>query len=258
MTNTLLYLYAVIFGLIMGSFLNVLVVRDGKRKSIITGRSECPSCKHVLAWYELIPIVSFLMQGAKCRSCKKPLSWQYPLAELVTAGLSLFVVWYSLVYYQSIILLIGMAISCGLFLVSAGIDLLTLELPIDYVVIAGAVGGLARGLSGTLTWAEVALGVLSGAGTIAVILYGWRLLFKQDGMGTGDIWMAGALGALVGYPLSFAGLMFAVASGAIIGLIAVGFQKKGFEAKLPFGPFLFLGFLMALVWGQLLLKWYIL
>lgn len=242
----------------MGSFLNVVVVRDNKRKSILIGRSECPSCKHVLAWYELIPVVSFLLQGAKCRSCKKPLSWQYPLAELVTAALSLFVTWYSLIYYHSYTLLIGMAVACGLFLVVAGIDLLTMEIPIDYVVIAGVVGGLARGLSGTLTWQEVGLGIVTGAGAIAFVLYGWRLLFKQDGMGTGDIWMAGALGAVIGYPLSFAMLLYAVAAGAIIGLIAVAIHKKGFEAKLPFGPFLFLGFLLALVWGQFLLQWYIL
>jgi leader peptidase (prepilin peptidase)/N-methyltransferase len=258
MTNTLLYLYAVVFGLVMGSFLNVVIVRDTKRKSIMTGRSQCPSCKHVLNWYELIPVVSFLLQGAKCRSCKKALSWQYPLAEVVTAGLSLFVTWYSLIYYHSTVLFIGMAISCALFLVVSGVDLLTMEIPIDYVVIAGIIGGVARWQSGTATLTEVALGLITGAGIIAFILYGWRLIFKQDGMGTGDIWMAGALGAVAAYPLSFSMLLYAVITGAVIGIIAMLIQKKGFEAKLPFGPFLFIGFLLSLVWGQAILQWYIL
>lgn len=258
MTNTLLYVYMGIIGLVLGSFLNVVALRDEKRKSIVTGRSGCPHCGHILQWYDLIPLLSFASQGGKCRYCHKLLSWQYPLAELITAGVVLYVTWYSLTLHHSWALFAGLLVSAALFLVASAVDLRTMELPIDYVVLAGLAGAGGQVASGNLHSQDALLGMIVGAGSLAIVLYGWKLLFKQDGMGSGDIWMAGALGAVAGYPLIFAALLFAVFAGALVGVATMVITRKGLETAVPFGPFLFLGLLFALIWGQSVLQWYIL
>jgi len=258
MPTAFLYTITGLVGLVLGSFLNVVVVRDNRRPSIFTGRSECSNCHHVLCWYELIPLLSFAIQGGKCRKCKTSLSWQYPLAEIVVALLAEYVVYIALIQHQSIVELIGLGIAVALFFVVSMIDIRTLEVPVEYVVAAGVIGGLGMVLSKELTIQEVLLGVLLGGGSLTVISYGWKALFKQEGMGSGDLWIGGALGAIAGYPLIGIGLLAAVFAGALVGVFLLGVSKKSMQTALPFGPFLFLGFLITLLWGQTILQWYIL
>lgn len=257
MTNTFLYVVTGVFGLIVGSFLNVVIARDNNRKTIAQGRSHCPHCKHTLAWYELIPVLSFLFLGAKCLKCKKSISWQYPLVELVMAGLALFALWYGYIERGSVGLAVGLGVALALLLVVSAIDIRTLEVPIEYVVAAGVIGALGQFVSGT-PMLDILLGVLGGAGSLLAVVYGWKLIFKQEGMGSGDIWIAGALGAIAAYPLAFIVLFAAIFTGAIIGIALLPSSKKGLQTAIPFGPFLNVGLIIALVWGQRVLDWYIL
>lgn len=138
------------------------------------------------------------------------------------------------------------------------IDIRSLEVPVEYVVVAGILGGISAWYGLNATELHLLLGAVIGAGSLAAVLLIWKLITKQDGMGEGDLWIAGAIGAIVGYPAIFVALMVAVFSGAVIGSISVALQKKKFSTAVPFGPFLFLGALIALLWGQRLIDWYIL
>jgi len=257
MTN-LFYLPIGILGAIFGSFANVLILRDNKRASIVTGRSECPSCKHILGVTDLIPILSYIGLGGKCRYCRKLISWQYPLVEAIAACLALYAFWYGLVQHGSVILTLGLFVSLMSFLILSVIDIRTLSVTWDYCLLAGVAGGLGQVLAHTLSLQAVLLGAAVGAGSIIAIIYGWKLIFKQDGMGSGDIWIAAAVGACVGWPSLIVALYGAILIGALYGVSQIIARKKSMGMEIPFGPFLAIGVLIALQWGQQLVAWYIL
>lgn len=252
------YIAAAIFGVIFGSFLNVVILRDDRRKTILTGRSACMHCGHELTWYELIPLLSFMAQGGRCRSCKKALSWQYPLGELFTAAISVFAVWYGWADHGSWILTIGTLGALSAFFVLSATDFRSMEVRPEYAIAAALLGGGGQLLSGNLAWSDVGLGILAGGGSIFVLAYGWKLLTGRQGMGDGDIWIAAAVGALVGYPLILPALFLAVTIGAVVGVLIAARQKKGLAIEMPFGPYLAIGGVLALIWGQALISWYIL
>ncbi len=236
-----------IFGLVFGSFANVLILRDDRRKSILTDRSACPHCKHVLSWYELVPVFSWLIQGGKCRSCKKSISSQYPLVELASS--LLFVLAASLVP-DSLVKASLLAAALLSLLVVSVIDLKTQMVPVEYVVAAGVLGLFSQ------VGERPLLGLLVGAGSLLVITYGWKFAFKKEGMGEGDSWISGALGLIAGYPLIIPAMVVAVFAGALGGVVLLLLTKRTLEAKIPFGPFLFLGLIASLLWGERLLSWY--
>jgi leader peptidase (prepilin peptidase)/N-methyltransferase len=258
MTNALLVLWVALAGLVLGSFSNVLILRDQERASIMTGRSHCMSCKHVLAWYDLFPLLSYLALGGRCRYCKASVSMQYPLVEAAAAGLFLFAYQYGWVGQGSLLLAVLLALSFLLFLVISVIDIRTFEIPVEYVVVAGVLGAVGVLGSGLHSLPEVFWGALVGGGALAAVMYGWKLLFHQDGMGSGDLWIGAAVGAITGFPLVCVALMAAVILGAVIGLVVMAFQRGDLRTALPFGPFLFVGLLVALQWGPILIRWYIL
>lgn len=247
MPNPELVTIFAVFGLVFGSFGNVLILRDARRKSILTDRSGCPHCGHVLSWYELIPVISWVAQGAKCRSCKKPISAQYPLVELAGAGLAVLSLYLLPTNLLAASLLFA---SLFLFLVVSVIDLHTQMVPVEYVVAAGILG-----LASQVGAAQL-LGVVVGAGILLAVTVGWKLAFQKEGMGEGDTWIAGSIGLVVGYPLIVPALVLAVFSGALSGVAILFLEKKTLEAKIPFGPFLFAGMLASLLWGERLLAWY--
>jgi prepilin signal peptidase PulO-like enzyme (type II secretory pathway) len=258
MTITLFYILIALLGLVFGSFINVVALRDHKRKTIVTGRSFCPHCKHTLAWHDLIPLVSFVVLGGKCRYCKKPISIRYPLVELTMSALAVFAGWYGFIQRDSLVLVAFLALCLGMFLVLSLIDLGSMEVPVEYVAVAGILGSIAVVASHVLTFVASLEGALLGGGAIAAVVYGWRFAFHQDGMGEGDIWIAAAIGAVVGAPMVLVSLMIAVFTGAIVGIGMLGVSKGSMKTAIPFGPFLFIGLLGSLIWGQTVLSWYIL
>jgi leader peptidase (prepilin peptidase)/N-methyltransferase len=259
MTNLFsLYILVALLGTIFGSFSNVLILRDTKRRSIATGRSECPECKHVLGVFDLIPLFSYLFLRGRCRYCKAAISVQYPIVEAISALLAIFSCWYGLVGEGSAVLAVGIYISLMAFLIVSVIDIRTYTVTWDYCLIAALAGGGGQILSHALSVQNVLLGALVGGGGIVVVIYGWKLLFKQDGMGSGDIWIAAAMGASVGWPKVILGLYAAVLIGAVYGITLILLRKRTLKMEIPFGPFLALGTIIALHWGQQLYAWYIL
>lgn len=257
MTNTYFLILAATFGLIFGSFANVVVLRDKKRKSVLTGRSHCPHCRHVLAWYDLFPVVSFLLLKGRCRYCQRNISWQYPLVEITAALLAVFAYWYGWIVQYDIRQVILLFAALFLLLVTSVMDLRTMEISLDYVVLAGLLLGVAYWLRTLEPWPAVIFGLIIGAGAIAFVVYGWKLAFKQEGMGVGDIWLSGVVGLAVGYPGVIIALLSAIFSGALAGIMLMLIKRKSMNSAMPFGPFLCLGMLIAIVWGDLLLDWYL-
>lgn len=255
MPNTFFITWSILLGLVFGSFANVLILRDDDRMSILTGRSRCPHCKHALRWYELLPVLSFILQGGRCRACKHAISWQYPLVELMAGGLAGIICQYALLH-GAWVAGIGLFVAALLFLVISCIDIRTMTVPIDYCVAAGVIGALSRWISGELSLAHIGYGLLIGAGSIVIVTVVWRLLFKQEGMGSGDAWIAGSIGMVVGYPGIVISLLAAVFLGAIVGVMLVGLSRKSLQTAVPFGPFLSLGLLVGLFWGQRVWDWY--
>jgi prepilin signal peptidase PulO-like enzyme (type II secretory pathway) len=252
MPNLFLYITIAVIGVIFGSFANVVILRDNNRTSIVKGRSACPYCHHTLQWYELIPLLSFFIQGAKCRSCKHALSWQYPLGEAAMG--TLFVLAFFLTGTN---FLVGafLAASLFFFFVVTVIDWRTQMIPVEYVLIGGALGGVSYLLHGG-QWVDLVWGAIAGGGLLAGVRILWKLVMHQDGMGEGDLWFGLGLGLLCGYPVILVTLVTAVMAGAVGGIIVMLLTKKGAETAVPFGPFLFLGSLVALMWGQQLIAWY--
>ena len=240
MTNLFYYLWSFIFGLLFGSFCNVVILRDKARKSILTGRSECMNCHHLLAWYDLIPVLSYLLLRGRCRYCKKSISVQYCIVEIIAGFLGMFATWYGYILRGNWWLTLGLFAVFCIYLALSVIDIKTMEVPVEYTVIAGVIGLTTMVFTKQINLASSIQGIIFGGGSIAAVLYGWKLLFKQDGMGVGDIWLAAAIGAVLGFPAIIVCLMIAIFLGAIIGSIALGLSRKALKTAIPFSVALFI------------------
>ncbi|CAG37746.1 prepilin peptidase [Desulfotalea psychrophila] len=235
-----------LLGAIIGSFLNVVILRlPEENSSIAYPASHCPKCNHPLSWYENIPLLSFLILGGKCRSCKEHISWQYPLIEASMAllGLGLF-----LHFGLTLTFLAYFCFSAALLVIIV-IDFYHQIIP-DLISLPGiALGFLFSFINPEISWLSSLIGLLVGGGALYAIAWGYFTLRKQEGMGGGDIKLLAMLGAWLGWQslvfIVFTSSLF----GAIIGLIALRIQNKGNQTKIPFGPFLCLAALVYLFYS---------
>lgn len=233
-----------IFGLFLGSFLALLGWRLPKRKAVIWGRSHCDGCGRTLAWYELIPVLSYVWLGGKCRRCRRPLHILYPAAEIVCgAGL----VYLYQTFGSSPAFLFGALIFCA-FLVLAVADILYQILPDGAVLVSGA-STLGLLLSVQTPWSVIALHVVAGACAALFFAALWAIT-RGRGMGFGDVKLAFVLGMLLGYPAIIVGLYVAFLTGAAVGVILIITRQLKLKSKIAFGPFLLLGSSVAFVWGD--------
>jgi len=232
---TILAAIAATFGAIVGSFLNVVILRlPSEGESIAFPASHCPKCKTPLNWYENIPFFSYLFLLGKCGHCKTGISLQYPLVELFMAGISA-----ALMYSYGLSLEFGaLFILCAALLVIIVIDIHHQIIP-DVISLPGIIAGFIFSLfSTTLTWQSSLIGIALGGGVLYSIALLYFLIRKIDGMGGGDIKLLAMIGAWLGWQ-SLPFVIFASSfSGTIVGLIAMGYQKKGGHTRIPFGPFL--------------------
>jgi leader peptidase (prepilin peptidase) / N-methyltransferase len=238
------FLYAVFaaFGLVMGSFGNVLIARLPAEKSI-GGRSKCPRCGRMIRLYENIPVLSFVMLGGKCAGCKKPISWQYPLVEIGSA--LLFVLAYSL-FPDDLLSSALTAIGLWALLLIMAIDAQTQSIPDVLTLILAVVGLILHWHLGDIP----ILAPLLGAGFFGVQ---WALS-RGKWVGSGDILLAAAMGFFLGsWPLLLVALMLAYIIGAIIVTTLLMQRKAKAGQSIAFGPFFVLGTVVAFVWGELLL-----
>ncbi len=240
------------FGLIVGSFLNVVICRYNTSKSL-GGRSACMSCRNTLCWYELIPLISFLAQGGRCRSCKTKISMQYPLVELAT-GLTfalLFLKFQNIFYADVSIFAITFmyyVFMFSLLLVIATYDLRHKIIPDELSLFFGLFAFLGLFLfngSGFYPHLPSLLEFLSGIFIALPFALLW-LVSASTWMGFGDAKLAVGLGWLLGLSRALSGLVIAFWSGAILGLILIILTKKySMKSEIPFAPFLVFGALVA-------------
>lgn len=230
-----LTVFSALFGAIIGSFLNVVILRLPKDDaSIVFPASHCPGCQTPLAWYDNIPIVSFLLLRARCRSCGMKISWQYPLVEAAMALLAVALfrhfgpTWAFGIYF----------LFCAALLAIFVIDLHHQIIP-DVISLPGIGIGFALSFVNPLVnWQSAAIGILVGGGILYLIAAGYYLFTKREGMGGGDIKLLAMIGAFLGWQaLPF--VVFASSIlGSIVGIFAMLKQKKGGKTVIPYGPFL--------------------
>ena len=247
------HIVSIIFGAIVGSFLNVCILRLPKGESIIWPGSHCPRCKNPIKFYDNIPVVSYVLLGGKCRQCHGPISFQYPLVEGTTALSSLFLI---MKFGLSLTYLIYFAFVAALIVITV-IDLYHQIIP-DVISVPGiGVGLLASLMVSPITFSNSLLGILSGGGCLFLIATVYQWLFKREGMGGGDVKLLAMIGAFVGWKGVIVTILLGSFIGSITGIIIMVSKGKGFKYAIPFGPFLSLGALIALFYGENLINWYL-
>jgi leader peptidase (prepilin peptidase)/N-methyltransferase len=231
----LILVFATLFGAIVGSFLNVVILRLPKEDaSIAFPASHCPKCEHPLAWYENIPVLSYIVQLGKCRHCKTSISLQYPIVELLMAILT-----------AALVNRFGLSIAAaGYFIFTAALlAIIYIDIHLQIIPDSISLPGIVLGfifsfINPYVNWIDSLIGLVAGGGVlyaIALVYFLWR---RQDGMGGGDIKLLAMLGAFLGWQ-SLPFIFFTSSlGGSIIGILAMRVQKKGGQTRIPFGPFL--------------------
>jgi prepilin signal peptidase PulO-like enzyme (type II secretory pathway) len=258
--NLILGLFIFLFGASIGSFLNVLIDRLPQERKI-TGRSVCDYCQHQLAWYDLIPIFSFFLLKGHCRYCRKKISFQYPLVEILTGLMFIFVF---LTYVKNIqeislwqkwlvILSLWGIISCFIviFFSDAKYHLIS-----DYIL--WALFGFSFFLKLFYQSTEIMKQVENDIFSSLIVAFPiWLIYFlsKEKAMGLGDVYLAAILGFLLGWQKGFLALYLAFVLGGITGFFLILFGRKKLKSKIAFGPFLVIGALVMFFLGEGILQW---
>ncbi len=237
-----------ILGLLIGSFLNVVIYRLPKKESIVFPASHCTSCGTRLKAWDLVPIFSFLFAKGKCRYCGEKISWQYPAVELLTALL------YTLLYlklgftiqFLSYIILITLMIICSF------IDFKHFIIP-NKITYSGIIIGLIFAIFlDHITFVQALLGILIPAGFLFLI----ALIYKK-GMGLGDVKYVAMIGSFLGWADTLLAIFFGALLGSIFGIIFILAAKTEKKSKIPFGPYLSLGTLLVIFYGKQIISWYV-
>lgn len=244
-----------LFGIAIGSFLLVLIERLPQNKPVLVDRSECDFCKKTLSWYELIPVVSYVLQGGKCRKCKKSLSVKYPLMEIGT-GLSFVGLYglsvrgfleYSLVNSSQVLLFIFLAGIFSTLFVIFFTDLTHEIIPFAVVIVGVLLSLVYLGFSDVSVLFYHLLTAFITMGFFLSIF----LLTKKRGIGFGDVVYGFYMGLLLGFPRIIVGLYLAFLTGAIVSIILVLLKKKKLRGdSIPFGPFLVIGTVLSIIFGN--------
>jgi prepilin signal peptidase PulO-like enzyme (type II secretory pathway) len=230
--------FAALLGLALGSFGNVLIARIKTGESI-GGRSHCPKCKKTLQWFELVPVVSFLLLNGKCRSCKKPISPQYPLVELGSAFLMLAAL---RLHPQDLVTALLTGLLLITLLISAVFDAKFQKLP-DVLTVAIAIFAFCISLK-----TGMLLTGLYGALTSFVWFGGQWLVSRGKAVGSGDIFLSSALGLWLGLRATIAALIMSYMLGSVIVLVFIGFHRINWkQQRIAFGPFLATGAFLAAI-----------
>lgn len=242
------YVCAAIFGLCIGSFLNVVIYRVPKGTFFANARSVCPVCGRKLSWFDLIPVFSWLALRGKCRTCKKRISPRYPIVELAAACMAVGSLRY-FGYTWRTPLAFGV---CAILLAVALIDADTMEIPDSLVIalIPLAIGSI-------WAWEDVSL-LERGIGLLAISLPMFLLSLVIEGaFGFGDVKLIAVCGFLLGWKCAVVAMFLAILTGGALAiyLMASGKRKKG--AQIPFGPHLCMGIAVSLFWGKELIEIYL-
>jgi len=237
-----------IYGLITGSFLNVCIYRIPRQMSVVNPPSACPACGHRLKWFELVPLVSFIVQRGRCRNCSAAVSWRYPLVEILTGA------FFSLSYY-----LYGLSIDFWTVIILASLMLVVAFIDIEHRIIpnrlvvfglaAGLVMGLLRPDAGIVFMAK---GLLTGFGALFAVA-----VVSRGQMGFGDVKLAAVMGMFLGWQEVLLAIFLAFLAGAVYGIFLMVVMGKGRKTAVPFGPFLAGATILVYLWSEQIISWYL-
>lgn len=244
--NLLYLIVTIIYGILIGSFLNVCIYRIPKKENIVVVNSHCMSCGKQIKWYDLVPLVSFLLLRGKCRYCKTKLSWQYPIIEALNG-----------ILYGIIVLANGFNVTSILYCLATSallalsvIDWRTYEIPVSFNIFIGILG-IIRLAFDLQHWYDYVIGFVSVSGFLLLIL----VVTKGRGMGGGDVKLMAVAGLLVGWKLIILSLGLGCVLGSVIHIILMRVKDK--DRVLAFGPYLSIGIFISMVCGNQLIEWYL-
>ena len=242
-----------IFGLCIGSFMNVCIFRLPLSKSIVTPRSMCPGCNSLISAYDNIPVISYILLRGKCRNCKISISPRYPLVEIIS-GLTALAVFMrfgisseGLIYFAFISALV----------VITFIDIDHRIIP-DTISLPGIPAGflLASLLLPSMNYKSSLAGILTGGGSLLAVAWIYNLITKKEGMGGGDIKLLAMIGAFTGWKGVLFTIFVASATGTLSGIAVMLKTQKDMKLAVPFGPFLSIGAILYIFFGTSLISWY--
>jgi len=252
MLENLMKIYAVLFGLCFGSFANVVIYRIPRGESIVSPPSRCPQCGRRLTLIDLIPALSWLILRGRCRYCKVRVSCRYPVVEIMCAALFIGNVIFMGVGWQ----VIPLCVLAFVLLCIAWIDFDIQEIP-DGLVIAGAVAGILWVIAGVIfpdvdspVWHDALLGAVAGAAPLFLIDKLTMIFAGKEGFGFGDVKLMAMAGLFLGWQLTLVSLLFAVVSGGVLGAVLLASKKVKQGGYMPFGPFLAVGIIASLWFGE--------
>jgi leader peptidase (prepilin peptidase)/N-methyltransferase len=264
-----------VMSLAVGSFLNVVIhrlpkmlerqwrdeltdlngqeVAAGPRYNLMVPRSACPVCGHAIGALENVPLISYLALRGKCAGCKARISPRYPLVEALTGVLSGYIAWRYGFTWQTLALLVFVWSMIAL----AFIDMDTFYLP-DDITLPLVWAGLLANMGGLFVDLQSAvIGAIAGYLALWIVFWGYKLATGKDGMGYGDFKLLAAIGAWLGWKMLPVVILLSSLVGAIVGISLIVFARHGRNVPIPFGPYLVLGGLIALFWGDQLLHYYL-
>jgi len=273
----LFYLFIFIFGLCIGSFLNVLIARLPKEEGI-SGRSHCPKCGHILRWYDLIPVLSFILLKRRCRYCRGKISWQYPIVEISTGLIFLLIFNFQFsIFNQFPNFLISQFLDLFfLFFITSCLivifvsDLKYFIIP-DEIIWAGVIGTFLYKFFAVWNfkifdfvenwkleienWESLGYYLLAGLATSAFFL-AIVLITRGKGMGLGDVKLVFLMGLILGWPQILVALLVAFISGALVGLGLIVAGRAKMKSQIPFGTFLAASTFLVMIWGEKIINAY--
>lgn len=244
--STAIYILVFLYGIVIGSFLNVCIYRIPKGEDIVKTSSHCMKCNHVLKWYDLFPIVSYFMLKGRCRYCGAKLSWQYPLIEGINGILYCIIIGVKGLHMNSLLY----CLFVSALLVLSVIDIRTFEIPIGincFVFFLGLFHVVVNFKDG---W-NYLLGFIS----VSAGLFALYVLMKGKGIGGGDIKLMAVSGLLLGWKENILAFFIACVLGSVLHLLRMKIEKK--DHVLAFGPYLAMGIFISLLWGGKIVDWYI-
>jgi leader peptidase (prepilin peptidase)/N-methyltransferase len=239
------------FGAIVGSFLNVCIYRLPLGKSVVWPASGCTQCHRELAWYENIPVLSYIALRGRCRTCHAGISLQYPIVEALTAAMFALAWW---MYGPTPLFASRVVFGCALIALFA-IDLEHHLLP-NTITLPGIVIGFVFSFLTEPGWMSSLIGIVAGGGILYIVAEVYYRVRHEEGLGMGDVKMLAMIGAFVGWKLTLVALMMASLGGSLIGLVVIASRRGGMKYALPFGTFLALGAAAAATVGPAVLAWY--
>lgn len=238
-----------IFGLCVGSFLNVVIYRCPNNMSLAKPTSHCPKCNNPIKWYDNIPVLSYILLGGKCRHCKEHISFRYTIVEILNALL-----WMACVYAfweKSIFYTVVIALVCSLFICIFFVDLEHLVIldRFQLILLVLAIVNIWADFEKDLSWQSKVLGMLTCGAFFLILHYGALIIFKKEALGGGDVKLIAILGLLLGFTNAVIMIIIACVTASIVLLIIKSIKKFNRDKEYPFAPFLVFGAAIALFFG---------